>query len=405
MDSIGLDSVADIVFQLKWNCRHAYHNECYAARNVNLWRDWLPDSVRRSLMGKRSWEQVAVDFSAGELFGNNGAPLKIDRRQFSMIPKNGRFYPKGCLNGLAGVFPQNMQPFRCVGVGNGHIDVDIAHPLALHPLSIGMTVGQVSAKEHERGGSSIDWVGLLTEGPGMQARWQGRPTDFFSDAPFTRRDEQADAVFYGTPRLVHHLDLTAREMLSDVYQRFVKDGMRVLDLMSSWVSHLPAELNPARLSGLGMNRTELEQNPQLSDIQVHDLNADPILPYGDDAFDVAICSLSVEYLTRPLEVFAEVARVLKPGGGFVVTFTNRWFPPKVVCIWEQLHEFERGGLVLEYFLRSGGFNHLGTYSMRGLPRPRDDQYAAELPLSDPVYAVWGSKINALGEVNEPENLL
>jgi len=263
--------------------------------------------------------------------------------------------------------------------------------LSLQPLSLSMTVGRVSPKESERGGSSVDWVGLLTEGPGMQARWQGTPTDFFSDTPFARRNEQADNRFYDNPRLVHHLDQTAREMLADLYERFVKDGAQVLDLMSSWVSHLPKGVNPDRVSGLGMNRAELEQNPQLTDLQVHDLNIAPVLPYENESFDVAICSVSVEYLTQPLDVFADVGRVLKPGGTFVVAFSNRWFPPKAVRIWEQIHEFERVGLVMEYFLRSGAFNNLGTYSMRGLPRPQNDKYAREIALSDPVYAVWGQK--------------
>jgi SAM-dependent methyltransferase len=389
MDIIDMDKVADIVFQLKWNSQHAAHNECYAARGVNLWRDWLPETVRQSLLNKRSWEHAAVNFSPGELFGSNGGHLKIDRGQFSRDPKAGRFYPKGCLSDLPGVFPQNMQPIRCIGVNNGHMEIDLAHPLSLQPLSLSMTVGQVSPKESERGGSSVDWVGLLTEGPGMQARWQGAPTDFFSDNPFVRRDEQADDRFYSNPRLVQHLDETAGDMLADLYKRFVKDGMHVLDLMSSWVTHLPRRVNPGRLSGLGMNRTELEQNPRLTDIQVHDLNAAPVLPYENESFDVAICSVSVEYLTQPLEVFAEVGRVLKPGGTFVVTFSNRWFPPKVVRIWEHIHEFERVGLVMEYFLRSNTFNNLSTYSMRGLPRPRNDKYSNELALSDPVYGVWG----------------
>ena len=392
MDSINLDSIADIVFQLKWDSAYADHSECYAARGINLWRDWLPDHVRQSLIGKHAWEQAAVDFPAGELFGSNGGPLTIDRKQFSLNPKTGRFYPKGRLSGLPGVFPQNMQPFRCVGVNNGHMEIDMAHPLTPYPLSLSMTTGNIADKESERGGSSVDWVGLLTEGPGMQARWQERPTDFFSNAPFFRKDAQADDRFYSNPRLVHHLDETARDMVADLYRRFVKDGMLVLDLMSSWVSHLPDGISPARISGLGMNRTELEQNPRLSDVQVHDLNVDPRLPHENESFDVAICTVSVEYLTQPLEVFADVNRVLKPGGTFVVTFSNRWFPPKVVRIWEQIHEFERVGLVMEYFLRSGGFDHLGTYSMRGLPRPRNDKYAGELPLSDPIYAVWGHKI-------------
>jgi SAM-dependent methyltransferase len=181
-------------------------------------------------------------------------------------------------------------------------------------------------------------------------------------------------------------------MISDVYRRFVKDGMVVLDLMGSWCDHLPKSVHPAEIVGLGLNRTELEQNSRLTDHHVHDLNADPALPYANGRFDVAICSLSVEYLTHPLDVFREVARVLKPGGVFVVSFSNRWFPPKVIEIWEQIHEFERMGLVLEYFQRSGGFDNLGTYSMRGLPRPRNDKYAGEIALSDPVYAVWGSAV-------------
>jgi SAM-dependent methyltransferase len=391
MDTINMDSVADIVFQLRWNSRYAAHSEGYAARNVNLWRDWLPGTVRSALVGKGPWEQAVVGFDAGELVGRNGGNQKISRNRFDLDPRTGRFYPQGRLQGFPGVFPQNQQPFRCVEVNNGHMKVDLNHPLAAYPLSLSLTTGRVSPKDSERGGSSVDWLGLLTEGPGMQVRWQDRPTDFFSDDPFSRRDEEADHLFYGSPRLVHHIDETARELVSDLTKRFVKDGMTVLDLMSSWTSHLPADVRPARVSGLGMNRTELAENAVLTDWTVHDLNADPRLPYESGDFDAVLCAVSVEYLTRPLEVFVEVGRVLKPGGAFVVTFSNRWFPPKTIQVWEQIHEFERVGLVLEYFLRSGVFTDLGTYSMRGLPRPRNDKYAGELPLSDPVYAVWGRR--------------
>jgi FKBP-type peptidyl-prolyl cis-trans isomerase 2 len=391
METIDHNSAVDIAFQLKWKSRNAHHVEGYAARNVNLWRDWLPKEVHQVLLGRQSWEQVQVHFEPGALFSANGGPQTITRKQFSMSPQIGRFYPKGRLSGLTGVFPQNMQPFRCVEVNNGQMDVVLTHPLAGKPLEISMTLGQISAKEYERGGSSIDWVGLLAEGPGMQARWQNEPTDFFSGEPFKRRNEQSDTRFYDHPRLVHHIDETARDMVADLYDRFVSDGMHVLDLMSSWTSHLPPSVRPARVSGLGLNATELEQNPVLTDHRVHNLNADPALPYKNNAFDVVICSVSVEYLIDPLAVFAEVARVLKPGGKFVVTFSNRWFSPKVIQVWEQIHEFERVGLVMEYFIRNGGFDNLNTYSTRGLPRPKDDKYAAEQPLSDPVYAVWGTR--------------
>jgi SAM-dependent methyltransferase/FKBP-type peptidyl-prolyl cis-trans isomerase 2 len=389
MESININSETDIAFQLKWKSRNAEHTEGYAARNVNLWRDWLPRNVQQALLGKQALETSHVRFEPGELFGNNSGPLKIPRSRFSMSPQSGRFYPKGKLSGLPGVFPQNMQPFRCIGINNGHMKVDTDHPLARLPLSLSMTVGQISAKESERGGSSVDWVGLLTDGPGMQARWDGNPTDFFSGNPFARNDEGADKLFYDAPRLVHHLDETARDLVGYLYKRFVKDGMKVLDLMSSWVSHLPDQVKPSEISGLGMNRIELEQNPLLTDSLVHDLNEDPSLPYASESFDVAVCTASVEYLNQPLAVFKDVARVLRPGGVFAVTFSNRWFPPKAIRIWEQIHEFERIGLVLEYFLRSGAFENLGTYSMRGLPRPKTDKYAGELFYSDPVYAVWG----------------
>jgi hypothetical protein len=342
-------------------------------------------------VGKRAWESARVAFDAGELFGRSNGTAQIDRRRFSMIPQQGRFYPKGKLSGLPGVFPQNMQPFRCTAVNNGHMNVNTDHPLTQYPLSLSMTIGQISSKENERGGSSVDWVGLITDGPGMQVRWHNNPTDFFSADPFERKDGTEDSNFYRSPRLVHHIDVTARDLVTDFYSRFVKDGMIVLDLMSSWASHLPEKVKPGAVYGLGMNGTELDQNPVLSDTRIHDLNRNPVLPYENDFFDVAVCTVSVEYLTQPMKVFSEVARVLKPKGSFLVTFSNRWFPPKAIGIWEKIHEFERVGLVMEYFLRSGAFTDLGTYSMRGLPRPKNDKYAGELLYSDPVYAVWGNK--------------
>jgi SAM-dependent methyltransferase len=192
--------------------------------------------------------------------------------------------------------------------------------------------------------------------------------------------------------LVSHVDTRAQASIAALYSRLLKPGMAVVDLMSSWQSHVPQDLELNSLVGLGLNEEELHHNPRLTGQVLHDFNRDPVLPFPDEQFDALICNLSVEYLVRPLEVFAEAARVIKPGGLLVQTFSNRWFPPKVVQIWTELHEFERVGLVLEYFLRSGSFGNLKTFSSRGWPRPETDRYYPQIRLSDPVYAVWGEKL-------------
>jgi SAM-dependent methyltransferase len=225
----------------------------------------------------------------------------------------------------------------------------------------------------------------------MQARWRDVASDLLRASAFERQDSQVDTVFYNKPRLIQHLDNTAISMVKNTYDRFLGDGMQVLDLMSSWQSHIPERHRLERVVGLGLNQSELKHNSQLDQYVIHDLNSDSKLPFETDTFDVVLCTVSVEYLIDPLAVFNEVARVLKPGGYFVVTFSNRWFPTKAIQIWTELNEFERMGLVLEYFLQTEQFEDLHTYSMRGLPRPHDDKYFPEFVFADPLYAVWGRK--------------
>jgi SAM-dependent methyltransferase len=167
--------------------------------------------------------------------------------------------------------------------------------------------------------------------------------------------------------------------------------MRVLDLMSSWVSHLPDPID-LHVTGLGLNAAELAQNPRLAERTVHDLNENPALPYPDAHFDAVVCTASVEYLVRPLEVFRAVRRVLRPGAPLVLTFSERWFPPKAIQLWPAIHPFERVGLVLRYFRAAGGFGVLGSETARGWPRPEDDKYAGQFPDADPLYAVWGRAV-------------
>jgi SAM-dependent methyltransferase/FKBP-type peptidyl-prolyl cis-trans isomerase 2 len=398
-EHITTDSIVDLIFHLKWKSEHATHTDGYQASRVNVWRDYLPGALLNNLIDRAAGDRFempveknvsAAAFDPNELrvIQTNQFDRRLTRDAVSK-PRLGRFYPKGKLKGIAGVFKTNVQPFRCVALNNGHMTVDFNHPLAGKALDLSTVIGKVDLKQTERGGTSIDWLETLTSGPGMQARWQSQQTDYFSSDAFKREDDRLDGEFYGKPRFVHHIDETAREMVANTYGRFIDDGMQVLDLMSSWESHLPDGLDSPRLVGLGLNEDELKKNSRLNDYLVHDLNVDTVLPFASDTFDVVINTASVEYLTDPLAVFREVSRILRPDGYFIITFSNRWFPTKAIGIWKELHEFERMGLVLEYFLRSGEFKNLQTYSMRGLPRPHDDKYFPELMFSDPVYAVWG----------------
>jgi SAM-dependent methyltransferase len=398
---ITADSVVDLILHLKWKSGAAVHTDGYQASRVNLWRDLLPPVLLDVLMNKEAGERLQVPLEDGEavatlsprnLFDIQSS--QFDRRfnQGTVTgPRLGRFYPKGMLKGIAGIFRANVQPFRCVGLRNGHMTVDFNHPLSGKDLDLSVVIGKVGSKGVERGGSSIDWMETLTAGPGMQARWQEQQTDFFSEDAFVRDDDQPDTKFYRKPRYVHHIDSTAREIVRSTYGRFLTDGTQVLDLMSSWQSHIPTNLHFDRLVGLGLNEDELKRNSQLSHFLVHDLNADSRMPFDSNMFDAVVNTVSFEYLTDPLTVFREVSRILRPDGYFIVTFSNRWFPTKAINIWQKLHEYERVGLLLECFLRTGGFKDLQTYSIRGLPRPHDDRYFPELLVSDPVYAVWGRK--------------
>ena len=177
----------------------------------------------------------------------------------------------------------------------------------------------------------------------------------FPEGFFDRADPSDDAAFYVQPRLVTHIDDATIAALTEAYRELVPDGGRVLDLMSSWVSHLPGEHRYARVSGLGMNAPELEANPRLDDHVVHDLNREPVLPYQDEAFDAALCAVSIQYLVRPVAVFAELARVLAPGGRAVVAMSHRCFPTKAIRAFQVLPPEQRVGVVAAYFDRAGGF--------------------------------------------------
>jgi len=170
------------------------------------------------------------------------------------------------------------------------------------------------------------------------------PTNFFR-----REDGSSDRYFYETPRFVTHIDDGTIDALTAFYEEVIPENARILDLMSSWISHLPKTREYNEVYGLGMNQEELENNPHLTKRLVHDLNSTPTTPLPSEFFDIALCAVSVQYLTQPVEVFREVGRTLKSGGSFIVSFSHRMFPTKAVEVWKSLGTEDRTQLVGAYF--------------------------------------------------------
>lgn len=237
----------------------------------------------------------------------------------------------------------------------------------------------------------------------MATRLQELHAAVYEGDAFDREDDGDDAVFYGVDRMVHHLDETARAEVSHVIgSLLVTQRPAVLDLMSSWESHLPASVEPSRMVGLGMNLRELEANPVLTERMVQDLNRTLRLPFPDDTFDAVLNCVSVDYLTKPFEVFGEVGRVLRPGGLHLVVFSSRMFPTKAVKIWRQSSEDERRLLVEDYFAASGQFESPQRFASKGQPRPKGDKYEGVSAFSDPVLAVWAYKRGGADDEPRPK---
>jgi SAM-dependent methyltransferase len=170
---------------------------------------------------------------------------------------------------------------------------------------------------------------------------------------FDKQDTASDLLFYAPARLVTHIDAAAIAALAAFYRDWVPDGARVLDLMSSWISHLPGDRRYAEVVGHGMNADELAANTRLDRWFVQDLNADPVLALETDGFTAALCCVGVQYLQRPYDVFAEVRRVLAPGAPFVASYSNRCFPTKAVAVWRSLDMNGQASLIGHYLTRAG----------------------------------------------------
>jgi SAM-dependent methyltransferase len=197
---------------------------------------------------------------------------------------------------------------------------------------------------------------------------------------FERQDPSADADFYAAPRFVTHIDAEAIRAVRALYDELAVPDGRVLDLMASWVSHL-SRRPQGGLVVLGMNAAELAANPIADEHVLRDLNRNPGLPFEDATFDAVTCCVSIDYLVRPVEVLSEVARVLRPGGVVVVTFSNRCFPTKAIRGWLSTDEAHRPAVVEAYLQQAAGFGPVSAQRRTAHGSP-----------GDPLYGVWARRL-------------
>lgn len=221
----------------------------------------------------------------------------------------------------------------------------------------------------------------VLQDPQWPASWPFQP-----DA-FSRYDESSDNIFYDFPRFVTHIDDDAVAALTQFYlNAFPPSGQQdtsLLDICSSWISHYPKGYKAGRISGLGMNEEELSRNEILTDYTVKDLNTDPSLPYEDNTFDVITNAVSVDYLTKPLQIFKEMNRVLKPGGLAIMSFSNRCFPTKAISLWTSTGDLDHIWIVGSYYHYAGGYEE---------PEAREITKVGLLgQRGDPMYVVYGRK--------------
>ena len=203
----------------------------------------------------------------------------------------------------------------------------------------------------------------------------------FSAEHFARLDESPDPQFYSFPRKVVHIDEAAIATIKQVFREVIPASGVVLDLLSSWRSHWPEGFPKQRLIGLGLNAEEMADNPDLDEYVVHDVNANPCLPFASGMFDAVVLTVSIQYLTQPIAVFRDVHRVLKPAAPFVVVFSNRMFPTKAVAIWRMLSDQQHFDLIASYFRQAGNYVDLEA----------QDHTPAALSYTDPVYMVMARK--------------
>ncbi len=403
-----------IELTLSWSDDLVTYEDHYFLVKTNFWRDFYPAVLDYQIKRSELHQTLEINYKAGEFFKGaglgeyekhdikniqeylfkpyvkGGDPLKA-ALQHGIQASIGRFYPRGYIEGVAGCFREDMRPFRVLKKQDKSLEIDLNHPLMHLPLKLTATIIDIFDAQQQNGGRCTDIAELITyDGPGMQCLLPSQSSDYFSAMPFSRLIEDDDTLFYEKIESGDIVDLTAIDTVQNFYAKFIDNGAHVLDLMACEKSFIAAELN-CTISGLGLMESELKNNQALSDYTVHDLNKVTKLPYQDQQFDVVVCSFAMEYVIQPFEIFKQVARILKPGGTFMVAFSDRFYKQKAIALWEDVHLFERMGVVLEYFRQSDEFSELLCESSRGKIRTEDDPFKNSNIYSCPMFMIKGKR--------------
>ncbi len=392
-----------VQIDIQWNDGLASYKDRYFVLKTNFWRDFYPEQLDYQIKRSELNQTLGINYKPGALLQFEISPSNIKTIPINkfdqyyggsipVLPTVGRFYPRGMLEDVEDCFKMDNRPFRILDKTDDTLTVDLNHPLGTFPIRLTATITDVFDANQQNGGRCNDIAETITvNGPGLQNLLIDKTFDFTQGMPFSRKIEDDDALFYeAIDSTIPIVDQVSIEQLNQFYSEHLQGKTKILDLMAGPESYLPKTLGDLDVTGLSIKEKDLQSNTALSQFKVHNLNKQPVLPFDDQQFDAVVCAFSVEYMTQPIAVFKEIARILKPGGIFLISFSERFYEKKAIALWDDLHTFERMGIVLEYFRQSDKFENLYSESIRGLIRHEDDPFVNKTVHSCPMFMISGN---------------
>ena len=378
---------ANIDFNLEWKSSAATHQDCSKAVYVDLKEDIFPGGLVKLISNLSIGESCEIKLHAKELLGEDYSTERVIsfpadlfetqfKNQFSP-PNLYRFYPSAIAWQGLKTHEKDYTPFRLISKSDENLVADRNHPLAKYYVTITATkIEEFNKPLCNRTAINIGKF-IAAKGPGMQAPFEFGDPVFFDEYPYK--------VINNSKALKQSSSNNSREEIESVFLGLLPKFSKILELQCDDLSHLSSNYQTGLLVGIGHNEELLSKNERLDTYSVQDLNKDMVLPYEENSFDDAICSLSIDSLIDALAIMKEVARVVNKGGMFCIIFSDDYQSDQSIDLWKQLHPFEKMQLVLEYFRKTGLFSNLNTLSKRNFSQSTNDKKA-----SSNIYAVWGS---------------